>query len=268
MKRVYKVAVPVCAVVFVCTIVFTAQTAYSKIVTNTPPDISASDVKAVVVEDFEGDTNGWTVSSNPKKFNTSDPNKQKKDPVISLEIKGINGAPADLVPEKWAADGKGTKKDKCLGVHFQFKYPGNNVVYIVPKDPIRFPGRVRGMSLWVQGRGKEYSLEALVEDHTGASHVIKFGSLNYVGWRPLSASISESIPQSIESYPQTKTLKLTRFVLRSSPNEGSSTGVPEEAFFYFDQLKVLSESFEVNFDGQDLDKAFQNGNQQSQPAGK
>ena len=25
---------------------------------------------------------------------------------------------------------------------------------------------------------------------------------------------------------------------------------------FFDQLKVLTESFEVNFDGQDLDKAF------------
>ena len=259
MKKVYKVIIPVFAVVFAGVMVLATHIAYAKIVTNVPPDISAEDVKAIVVEDFEGDISGWKVESTPKKFNTTDENKKKKDPVIALDLKQVSGAPADLVAERWSADGKGTKKDKCLGVHFQFKYPGYNSVSIIPKDPIRFPGRVKGLSLWVQGRGKNYDLEAWIKDYNGSVHVIKFGSLNYVGWKPLKARIPEFIPQSIESYPQTKTLVLERLVVRSSPNENT-----EEAFFFFDQLKVLTESFEVNFDGQDLDKSFKSDSSQSQ----
>ena len=259
MKNVYKAVIPVFALVAVGIIAFGASTAHSKIITNVPPDISADDVKAVVVEDFEGDLSGWKIESTPKKFGTTDEAKKKKDPVLLLDMKQISGSPSDLVAEKWAADGKGTKKDKCLGTHFQFRYPGYNVVSIIPKDPIRFPGRVKGLSLWVQGRGKAYELEAWIKDYTGYVHTIKFGSLNYVGWKPLKARIPEYIPQSIESYPQTKTLVLERLVLRASPNENT-----EDVYFFFDQIKVLTEAFEVNFDGRDLDKSF-NGSESSQP---
>ena len=176
-----------------------------------------------------------------------------------LDLKQNSGSPSDLVAEKWSADGKGTKKEKCLGTHFQFKYPGHNSVSIIPKDSIRFPGRVRGLSLWVQGRGKAYDLEAWIKDYTGNVHVIKFGSVNFVGWKPLKAKIPEFIPQSIESYPQTKTLVLERLVLRADPRENT-----EDVYFFFDQMKVLTESFEVNFDGQDLDKAFKGESSQPQ----
>ena len=257
MKNVHKVIIPV--FVMASVVAFSGRAAYSKIVTNVPPDISADDVKAVVVEDFENDLSGWKVESTPKKYNTSDENKKKKDPVLSLDLKQIQGAPADLIPERWSSDGKGTKKDKCLGVHFQFRYPGYNTVYVIPKDSIRFPGRVKGLSVWVQGRGKNYELDAWIKDYQGNVHIIKFGSLNYVGWKPLKAKIPEFIPQSIESYPQTKTLVLERFVLRADPRENA-----EEVFFFFDQLKVLTESFEVNFDGQDLDKSFKGESNQNQ----
>ena len=259
MKNAYKVLIPVFAVVFAGVVAFGTHTAYSKIVTNVPPDISADDVKAIVVEDFEGDLSGWKIESTPKKFNTSDEAKKKKDPVLVLDLKQISGSPSDLVAEKWSADGKGTKKEKCLGTHFQFKYPGYNSVSIIPKDSIRFPGRVRGLSLWVQGRGKAYDLEAWIKDYTGNVHVIKFGSVNFVGWKPLKAKIPEFIPQSIESYPQTKTLVLERLVLRADPRENT-----EDVYFFFDQMKVLTESFEVNFDGQDLDKAFKGESSQPQ----
>lgn len=249
-KRV-RIVNPLMAVAIFGLVLGGVSVAFGKIITNVPADISADDVKAVVVEDFETGLEGWKIESSPKRFNTSDANKAKKDPVISLEIKGLAGAPSDLVPESWSADGRGTKKEKILAIHFQFKYPGYNNVTIIPPQPIRFPGRVQGMSMWVHGRGKDYYLEAIVKDYTGQSHIIKFGSLNFVGWKPLKAMIPGNIPQSIESYPQTKTLVLEKFVVRSSPSE-----MTEEVFFAFDQLKVLTESFEVNFDGQDLDKAF------------
>lgn len=256
MKKLFWISHPLFAVAIIGIVLAGGSAVSAKIVTNVPPDISADDIKAVVVEDFEEDLSGWKVETTPKKFNTSDESKKKKDPVITVELKAVKGAPADLKPEKWSSDNKGTKKDQCLGLHFQFKYPGYNNIAIIPSQPIQFPGRVRGMSIWVHGRGKEYSLEAIVKDYLGNSHIIKFGSLNFVGWKPLKAFVPAFIPQSTDSYPQTKTLKLERFIVRSSPNEGT-----EEVFLFFDQMKVLTESFEVNFDGQDLDKAFGgNGN--------
>ncbi|HEY1405267.1 MAG TPA: flagellar filament outer layer protein FlaA, partial [Spirochaetota bacterium] len=203
---------------------------------------------------------GWKVETTPKKFNTTDENKKKKDPVEIIDLKAIKGAPADLVPEKWSSDNKGIKKDQILGLHFKFRYPGYNSVAIIPPQPIQFPGRVKGMSIWVNARGKDYTLEAIIKDYTGNTHIIKFGSLNFVGWKPLKAYIPTYIPQSTESYPQTKTLRLERFIIRSSPNENN-----EEVYFFFDQLKVLTESFEVNFDGQDLDKAFKSDSGETQP---
>ncbi|HNX59987.1 MAG TPA: flagellar filament outer layer protein FlaA [Spirochaetota bacterium] len=261
MKKLFWISHPLFAVAIIGIVLAGASAVSAKIVTNVPPDISADDIKAVVVEDFEEDLSGWKVETTPKKFNTSDESKKKKDPVIVAEIKAVKGAPSDLKPERWSADNKGIKKEQVLGLHFQFKYPGYNSVTILPPQPIQFPGRVRGMSIWVQGRGKDYSLEAIVKDHTGLSHILKFGSLNFVGWKPLKVLVPTFIPQSTDSYPQTKTLRFEKFIVRSSPNEGSTTEGPEEVFFFFDQMKVLTESFEVNFDGQDLDKAFGgNGN--------
>lgn len=267
MNKLSRTLVPLCAVAIAGVIAGGVKPVQAKIITNVPADISSMDIKAVVVEDFEGDLSGWVADTTPKKFKTTDANKAKKDPVISSELKAIKAAPSDLTVEKWSSDNKGTKKDQCLGLHFQFRYPGDNSVSIIPPAPLRLPGRVKAISVWVQGRGKDLTLETWVKDFNGNSHVLKFGSLNYVGWKPLKAIVPENIPQSIESYPQTKALLLQRFVVRVSPNENTldDSGYQQENFLFFDQLKVLTESFEVNFDGQDLDKAFKSDSGQQKP---
>jgi hypothetical protein len=270
MKMFLRTFNPLCAVAIAGLTVGIIMPASAKIITNVPADISSLDIKAVVVEDFEGDLSSWKVDTTPKKFKTSDSAKAKKDPVIIAELKAIKGAPSDLVPEKWASDNKGTKKDQCLGVHAQFRYPGNNSISIIPPSAIRLPGRVKAISMWVHGRGKELSLEAIVKDYEGNSHILKFGSLNYVGWKPVKVNVPENIPQAVDSYPQTKALVIDRFIVRISPNENllDDQGYQAESFLFFDQLKVLTESFEVNFDGQDLDKAFKSGDQQKPQQGQ
>jgi hypothetical protein len=235
------------------TIIYFGQDAFSKIITNVPPDISSYELRAVVVEDFET-TGEWQVQSVPKQFKATTEKAKKKNPVPVLEYKFIDGAPSDLAVEKWSHNNKGLKKTKCLGVHYRFKYPGHNSVHVIPPKPIRLPGRSQGISMWVHGRGKNYFLEAWVKDYKGNVHILKFGSVNFVGWKPVRVDIPSFIPQIIESYPQTKTLVIERFVLRSDPTEDT-----EDVFFFFDQLKVLTETFEVNFDGMELDKAFKKG---------
>jgi len=246
---------------------------YSKILTNVPSDISEDELRAIVIEDFEA-ASDWQIESVPKK--NADP---KKDPVPELEMKFLAGSPSDLQAERWTADKKGMETKQLLGVRFKFKYPGYNSIHLLPPmevrwdDPnekvttydtrtreyvqeraIQLPGKSKGLSIWVHGRGNDYYLEAWLKDWKGEVHIVKFGSINFVGWRPMVAEIPPYIPQEIESYPQTKLLKIIRFVIRSTPDAST-----EDTFIFFDQLKVLTDVFEVNFDGQDLHKAFNEG---------
>jgi hypothetical protein len=249
------------------------EKAQSRIVTNVQPDISAEQYNALVVEDFETQSD-WVVETVPKKH--QDP---KKDPVPVLELKYVDGGPADLIPEKWSPLNKGLDKKKCLGVHFKFKYPGFNSVHLLPPlevqwdDPtkkvltydsrtgqevqeraIQLPGRAKAISVWVHGRGNNYDLEVWVKDYKGDVHILKMGSLNFVGWRPMKAYIPEYVPQETNSYPQTRVTKIVRFVIRAKPDAGS-----EDVFLFFDQIKVLTDTFEVNFDGQNLHQLMEKG---------
>jgi hypothetical protein len=264
--------------------VMSPRTADSKIITNVPADISDEELKALVIDDFEnvqvGDQ-GWTIISDPKKFESqvTETKLKMKDPVPTLQMKPIDGYPNDMAVEEWSLTGLGKEKKKCLAVFFQFRYPGPNSVHILcppevewkDKTPvltynpstrkdeqergIQLPGRAKAISIWVHGRGNPYYLEAWLKDYLGNTHVLKFGSVNFVGWKPLKVEIPIGVPQSYESYPQTRVTKITRFVLRAEEN-ASYQELTAETFFSFDQLKVLTDVFEVNFDGRDLHKAF------------
>ena len=260
------------------------ENADSRLLTNVPSDISGNELKALVIEDFEnaqvGD-NGWLVKSEPRKFEKAETEKKlkMKDPVPTLDMKIVDGSPNAMSTEEWSLTDKGKKKEKCLGVYFKFRYPGTNSVHILAPPEVdwkrgtpvktynpstrqdeqergvQLPGRAKGISLWVHGRGHPYFLEAWVKDYRGNTHILKFGSVNFVGWRPMKVTIPGSIPQSFESFPQTRVTKITRFVLRAD-EKSHRQELTVDTFFAFDQLKVLTDIYEVNFDGKDLDRAF------------
>jgi hypothetical protein len=263
------------------------SSAQSKIITNVPADISANEELAVVIEDFENATvgdNGWQVESVPRKFAKAETEQKlkMKNPVNVLEMKLIPGGPNDMNVQEWSLTDKGKKKEKCLGLKFQFRYPGTNEIHILAppqvdwkdKTPkmtfnpstgkdeqergIELPGKAKGISVWVHGRGHPYTMEAWLKDYRGATHILKFGSVNFIGWRPMKVAIPTSIPQEFESFPQTRITKITRFVLRAVPNAPREE-LMEVAYFFFDQVKVLTDTYEVNFDGNELHKIFDGG---------
>lgn len=271
----------------VCLGVLGARTAQSKIITNVPADVSGDELKAIVIEDFENSVigdNGWVVDSVPKKFVKAETEQKLKlkNPINRLEMKVIGGGPNDMNVEEWSLTDKGKKKEKCLGVAFQFRYPGKNEVHIIAppqvdwrdKTPkltnnpstgkdeqergIELPGKCKGISIWVHGRGHPYDLEAWVKDYRGSTHIIKLGSINFIGWRPMTGWIPVSVPQEFQSFPQTRVTKITRFVIRAVPNAPREE-LMEMTYFFFDQLKVLTDTYEVNFDGNELHKIFDGG---------
>ena len=118
---------------------------------------------------------------------------------------------------------------------------------------VDMPGIVREVSVWVMGRGNPYELEVLLEDWQGSLHVLKMGSINFIGWRPLRVKIPKHIPQEVDTFPQTKTLVLRKLKLRSTVKSTVNNYVEEPVYIFFDELRILSESFQHNFDGAQLD---------------
>jgi hypothetical protein len=278
------------------------RNADSKIVTNVPADVSGDETKALVIEDFENlkivekvEDDGWYVTSTPREFTKGDETTNKrKNPVLALKLRGVEGGPNDMkVEEAYSPTGLGKEKKKNLGVHFRFRYPGNNSVSLEPplevdwkdrtpvltydqalrKDVsergIQLPGRTKAISMWVHARGFPYTMEVWVKDFKGDVHILEKQTINFVGWRPLVFEIPANLPQSSDTYPVTRVSKLVRIVIREVSNvagEHSSTSTrnSSDVYVFFDQIKVLTDTYEVYFDGQDLHKNFE-GNTNTNP---
>jgi len=274
---------------FVALISVTPQRADSQLETNVPSDISGEGLWAVVVEDFEKTTaaksfaeDGWFVETTPKQLpdSNNDDKRKLKNPVLTLDYKIMEGSPNDMQTENWSLTELGKEKQKCLGMRFKFRYPGYNSVHVLPpkevdwkertkpaltyntstkkeeqERAIQLPGRSKGISMWVHSRGKPYTLEVWIKDYKGNSHILQMGSLKFVGWRPMKAYIPSYIPQISDTYPQTRMTKITKFVIRANIMAPKETLI-EDTYVFFDQLKVLTDTYEVNFDGNDLHKKF------------
>lgn len=162
-----------------------------------------------------------------------------------------------------------SKQTKCQGLRFKFAFPGTNYVVIEPTQDrdvptgflddnnkprmkkirgLELPGRVEYVSVWVLGRGNEYNLEGWIEDWQGNTHIYQFGSLDFIGWRPLTIRIPNNVPQDVASFPQTKNLTFKKFIIRAQ-KEASL----EEVVLFFDHLKILTDIYDLYFDGADID---------------
>lgn len=211
-------------------------------------DVDAMELRSIIVEGWE--TGPWDAIAKPG------------PPESTVEVNTVNGIPRNLSFDE--------NNKKSMGLRFQFIYPGNNTVILTPPEDrvvkryagqldennqprfievpgIELPGKVHAVSVWVLGRGNAYSLEGWIQDWKGDTHIYKFGSLDYIGWRPLTIEIPESVPQDVNSYPQTKTLILKKLVLRSKPQVSQ-----EKVVLFFDSLKVLTDMYDLFFDGADL----------------
>ncbi|MDH4263926.1 MAG: flagellar filament outer layer protein FlaA [Spirochaetia bacterium] len=214
-----------------------------------PTDVDSRELRTVIVEGWE--STPWVISPDPGGDQST------------VETKLLDGAPKDLSLDA------GNKKS--FGVRFQFIFPGDNKLVMTPpadkmvthylqviddktgkqkevKIPgIELPGIVKALSVWVLGRGEDYTMEAWIEDGKGDTHIFKFGNINFVGWRPLTVTIPNNVVQENDTYPQTNGLILKKIIVRSTAKTKANKTV-----LAFDSLKVLTDMNQVFFDGADI----------------
>jgi hypothetical protein len=160
-------------------------------------------------------------------------------------------------PEAVYGKNKENKPLFSLGVHSRFDRKSYNYVEIIPaaKDSsgklvptaLPLPGRVKSMNLWAWGSNFNYNLDAHIRDYQGIEYVLHFGSLQYAGWKQLSALVSTAIPQSRPYIPKYAGLELTKLVMWTSPEEKV-----DDNYLFIDNITVITDLYETRFDGEDL----------------
>lgn len=139
-----------------------------------------------------------------------------------------------------------------LGIWGKFNRQGYNWIDIYPtKDDEAFeipiPGRVRYLDLWVWGSNLDFYIEAYIRDLNGGVHVINLGDISYTGWKNLRASVPSYIPQSKKILPRLAPVNFIKFRIWTKPTERV-----DNFYIYFNQFKVLTDMFEVIYDGDEL----------------
>jgi hypothetical protein len=112
---------------------------------------------------------------------------------------------------------------------------------------IPIPGRVMSMDMWIWGANLRYYIEVFVRDHRGVVHNLRLGDIAFPGWRNLRVNIPTSIPQSRRTLPSYAGLSFVKFRIWTQPVERV-----DNFYVYFKQLKILTNTFETLFDGNDL----------------
>lgn len=169
--------------------------------------------------------------------------------------------------------GSGDGKDlRSLGIAMLFDRKEYNWVDIIPgkksgsgdsatyePTELPLPGRVKMLDMWIWSGNYNYYIEAYIRDYTGIVHIIPMGDLNHVGWKNFRANIPASIPQSKKYLPRSENLTLVKFRIWTRPTEVVAAPTKADApiaskaiYFYFDQLKILTDTFETLFDGDSL----------------
>ena len=224
-------------------------------------DEKTIDYLSIVLEDFSGlSTHQWPYPYDQKvyefewsldaskfasKVNDEQFPKQTKVEAWPMALYGTNKRNQDL---------------NSFGIWGKFDRRGYNWIDVFPSVPgsakdgegpepfeIPIPGRIQYLDMWVWGSNLNYYMEAYFRDYQGVVHSLYLGSLQYQGWRNLRVRVPANIPQSKRVLPSYAGLKFVKFRIWTTPSERV-----DDFKIYLNQMKVLTDTFESLFDGNDL----------------
>jgi hypothetical protein len=176
----------------------------------------------------------------------------------------------EIWPTALFRNNRDNRELRSLGIWGKFKRMGYNWIDIYPKlksegenakpYEIPIPGRVRYLDLWVWGSNLNFYIEAFLRDEQGVVHIIPLGNIAHQGWKNLRAGVPTNIPQRrriIVDAAASNTLtvedrnsiflKFIKFRIWTTPREAVGN-----FYIYFDQFKVLTDTFISLYDGDDL----------------
>ncbi|MDR2479488.1 MAG: flagellar filament outer layer protein FlaA [Treponema sp.] len=216
------------------------------------------DLTSIVMEAFNGDTtHEWSDGRHPRTYEFSWTTGASKFATKTTDKDGNEeNFPKLTYVEAWPIALFGYNREgksiKSLGLHGRFDRRGYNWIDIYPTTDdkpfeIPLPGRIRYLDLWVWGSNLDYYMEAYVRDHQGVVHTVRLGSLAYTGWKNLRANIPNHVPQSKRILPSLAQLTFVKFRIWTQPTERVG-----DFYIYFKQFKVLTDTFESLFDGDEL----------------
>ncbi|MDR1859106.1 MAG: flagellar filament outer layer protein FlaA [Treponema sp.] len=238
----------VCLVVLACIAVLSASA-----------DEVTVDLTSIVLESFNGETtHEWHDGRHPRSFEYSWELRASKFTTTTKDEDGNEVTyPVSTYVEAWPIALYGYNRDgvdiKSFGINGRFDRQGYNWIDVVPVNSdgeafeIPMPGRVRYMDLWVWGANLDYYIEVYVRDYQGIVHMVRLGSIAYPGWRNLRAHIPGTVRQAKRILPSHAQLHFVKFRIWTQPMERVNN-----FYVYFKQFKILTDTFETLFDGDEL----------------
>lgn len=212
-------------------------------------DENTVNLESKLVQDFsKTEAQNWYVLGS--KFSTAD------FPRVGF----IKGGPTAIL----GGDLQAAQNARSLAVAMLFDRKEYNWIDVVPgaKDkPVELPlpGRVKMIDMWVWSGNFDYYLEAFVRDYRGVVYTIPMGNLNFIGWKNLRINIPDNVPQAKKYLPRRQGLTLVKFRIWTRPTEvvavpGTEGQEPldRSVKFYFNNIKILTDTFESLFDGDSL----------------
>jgi len=224
-------------------------------------DENTIDYQSIILEDFSGETvHKWPFAGKDYEY------EYEWSVDASKFASNVNNDqfPKLTKVKAWPMALFGTNKNNLdlnsLGIWGKFDRRGYNWIDIYPSVPgsganwedpepfeIPIPGRLQNLSLWVWGSNLNYYMEAYFRDYRGVVHGLYLGDLRFQGWKNLRVNIPNSVPQSKRVLPRLAGLTFVKFRIWTTPGE-----MVDNFYVYFNQMKVLTDSFETLFDGDDL----------------
>ena len=165
----------------------------------------------------------------------------------------FEGSPAMKDPLK-EDEGKENEDTQVLGVKVEFFKRGINSFYITSQRPIPIEGVTKTVSVWVCGRNMGHELYLLVEDYFGRNYELYMGSLDFSGWKKLTAVVPPSpdgehgIVQHSAYYGDKPGLRIIGFRVDCDPM--LSRGA---YYMYLDDLRCVTDLYDMqNHDEDDM----------------
>jgi hypothetical protein len=224
-------------------------------------DENTVDYESIILDTFDGDTNhSWSFAGKDYSYDFDwyiDASKfaSKFEDDVYPKMSRVSAWPMAV----FGTNREG-KEHQSLGIWGKFDRRGYNWVDIYPiktgsaegengPEPfeIPIPGRIQYLDMWVWGSNLNYYLEAYFRDHQGVVYNLYMGDLAYQGWKNMRTRIPTNIPQSKRVLPRLAGLTFVKFRLWTTPVERV-----DNFYVYIDQMKVLTDTFESLFDGDEL----------------